>query len=141
MNITQLKQNNSQIKNFENKEWKFSDIEHYGKDNKYFKKSYKFAAQDDNENIVGIIEVIIEPNVALLEAILVDHQLKRQGIGKKLIEYAEMFAKQQKCSKIYLETNEGWGAEEFYKKMGYEITGKHKNHVYGQTGLIFTKFF
>ena len=141
MNITQPQENNTQIKNFENKEWQFADIEHYGRDHKYFRKTYKFIAKDDNQKIIGIIELTIEPNIALLESILVNHKLKRQGIGKKLLEYAEQFAMQQKCSKIFLETNEGWGAEKFYKKMGYEITGKHNNHVYGQTTLIFTKLF
>lgn len=141
MNITQLQKNSAQIKKFENKEWQFADIEHYGKNHKYFKKTYKFVAQDNNKKVIGIAELTIEPNIALLESILVDHQLKRQGVGKKLLRYVEQFAIQQKCSKIFLETNESWGAEKFYKKMGYKVTGKHDSHVYGQTTLIFTKFF
>ncbi|MDQ3008832.1 MAG: GNAT family N-acetyltransferase [bacterium] len=85
MNITQLQKNNTQIKDFEKKEWQFADNEHYGENHKYFRKTYKFVAQDNNKNILGFIELVIEPNIAFIEGLLVDHELKRQGIGKKTI--------------------------------------------------------
>lgn len=139
MNIQEVKEVTESIKKFEEDGWYEADLEHYGCAKPYSKKKYKFASYD-NEDVVGILDLVIEGNVANIENLLVNKVNRGRGIGKSLTQFAESFAKEKKCTKIWLYTEEGWEAEKFYKKVGYKITGKHKNHYLGNTELIFTKF-
>jgi len=141
MNITvkTVSKRSSLIRKFEEEEWLQADIEHYGQARPFIKKHYKFVAYK-GKTVVGILDLSIEANVAYIENLLVSSALRNQGVGKKLATEAESFAKIQKCSKIWLDTEEGWEAEKFYRKIGYQITGTHENHYLGKRGLIFTKF-
>ena len=58
-----LQKKDIELKDFENREWQFSDIEHYGENHEYFRKTYKFVMKDDNKKVIGMIELIIEPNI------------------------------------------------------------------------------
>ncbi|HAO52180.1 TPA: hypothetical protein DCQ85_01800 [Candidatus Magasanikbacteria bacterium] len=140
MNIQKVKKVSPKLKKFQDEEWLISDIEHYGKARNFEKKSYKFMAKDKNE-ILGVLDLVIEANVAFLEGLVVNHNHRAKGIGKNLLLFAENFAKENKCTKIWTETDEDWEAAKFYKKMGYEICGVHEKHYLGRKGLILTKFF
>lgn len=77
-----------------------------------------------------------------IERIYVDKDFKRQGIGKKLIQYAETIAKIYGKPKAWLgvwEHNDN--ALAFYKSMGYKQVGHHTFTVGTdpQTDLIFEK--
>ncbi len=140
-NTENVNQTTDKIQAFEKQQWHLADIEHYGGPVDLRKKHYKFFTETDSGDITGILDLMIEGNVACIENLLVGSEYRKMGIGKNLVETAEEFAKEQKASKIWLETNEGWGAEQFYKKLAYQITGVHEKHIMQQTGLIFTKFF
>ena len=140
MDIKRVKANSDKIKAFEEIEWSLADIEHYGKAIDMAKKKYKFVSENDAGEITGTLDLMIEANIAFLESLLVGSKFRRMGIGKKLLEQAEELAKEKKCTKIWLETNEGWESVEFYKKNGYRVTGEHEKHIMNQKTLIFTKF-
>ena len=57
--------------------------------------------------------------------IVVDAEVRRQGIGRMLVDYAEDFARQQDCIGTWLVS--GFKRQEeahrFYQDLGYEITG------------------
>ncbi len=106
----------------------------------FFQKKYKFIAENTSWEIIWTLELMIEVNLAFIEWLLVSSKHRRKGIGKELIQIAENHAKNHNCTKIYLETNEGWEAEKFYKKIWYKITGIHEKHILNQKTLIFTKF-
>ncbi|MDQ7009587.1 MAG: GNAT family N-acetyltransferase [Candidatus Gracilibacteria bacterium] len=142
INIELVKINNKVINDFEGKEWIIADIEHYGKaDINFEKKKYQFIAKNDLGEIMGVLNLVIEVNLAFIDSLLVGHKYRRMGVGKKLLTKAENIAKENNCSKIYLETNKGWKAVKFYEKYNYKITGIHEKHILGQDTLIFTKFF
>jgi len=128
------------IKEFEKIKWAVADQEHYGKPVDFTKNKYKFVAKNEDGEITGILDLMTEANLAFVEGLLIGSKFRKQGIGSKLMKQAEDFAKKNKCTKVYLETNEDWEAVEFYKKLGYEVTGKHEDHALGQRSLIFTKF-
>ncbi len=133
--------NSKKIEDFEKKEWIISDLEHYGRsDIDFTKKKYKFISENKSSEILWTLELSIEINLAFIESLLVSSKHRKSWIGKSLIEKAESFAKEKGCSKIYLETNEWWWAEEFYKKVWYKITWRHEKHILNQNTLIFTKF-
>ena len=141
INIKLSNKPSNEIDEFEKNEWVISDLEHYWNTNIDFtKRKYKFIAKDKLGEIVWILELSIEVNLCFIEALLVSSKNRKIWIGKLLIKKAEGYAKQKNCSKIYLETNEGWWAEEFYKKVWYKITWKHEKHILNQNTLIFTKF-
>lgn len=110
------------------------------KDIDFTKRKCKFIARDSLWKIIGTLEVMIEVNLAFIEWLLVSSKHRKIGIGKKLVEKAEKYSKDNNCTKIYLETNEGWWAENFYKKIWYKITAIHENHILNQKVLIFTKY-
>ena len=60
-------------------------------------------------------EVLVAPDLQYDET-----TRKGQGIGRKLMADAEIYARNNKCSKITLSTSTGVGAYEFYRKLGYE---------------------
>lgn len=131
----------SRIKNFEKAEWEIADLEHYGRAVDFTKKRYKFVAENESKEIMGTLDLITEANIAFIDGLLVGSKFRKMGIGRQLLKRAENFAKENQCTKVWLETNDGWGAVEFYKKSGYKQTGVHENHAMGQRSLIFTKFF
>jgi len=138
--ITNSSENKKIIDAFEKKEWQLADLEHYGKLVDFTKKKYKFVAKTDSGKIIGTLDLTIELNLAYVKSLLVGFKFRKIGVGKQLIETAENFAKDKKCTKVWLETNKGWAAEKFYKKVGYKVTGIHKNHILNQKTLILTKF-
>lgn len=137
--VKQAKKNSSPLKSFESKELQLSDIAHYGRTNPYERNLYKFVAYLDKK-IVGILDLKIEANVAYIDNLLTGVEHRGKGIGKQLVLRAEEFAKTEKCTKIWLDTDEEWEAAKFYKKIGYQVTGTHENHYFGKRALIFTKF-
>ena len=140
MTIKQVKRISKEIKDFEKEEWHKADIEHYGRDRPYSKKIYKFVSKCSEGNITGILDFVVEANVGYIENLLVGEEYREQGVGKSLVLFVEKFAKEEGCTKIWLDTEEGWGAVDFYKRMGYKITGTHEDHHLGNRELIFTKF-
>lgn len=128
-----------ELDEFESAQYYLADLEHYGKA-LGTKVEHRFISTDSNNKIVGTLVLILQNNVAYIDTLLVHNEKRGEGIGRQLVEEAESFSKKEGCTKIWLDTVQGWGAEAFYKKLGYEITGKHEKHIFGYTELIFTKF-
>jgi len=138
--ITTAKKNTAKIKEFEEKQWKLANIERYGKVKIARKKAYRLVSSDKNGDIVGMADLLIDNNIAHLDSLIVSAKHRREGVGRDLVLAVEKIARKHKCTKIAFETEENWVAPKFYKKMHYKIIGKHKNHYFGTTCLIFTKY-
>ena len=62
---------------------------------------------------------------AVLENIIIDADFQRQGVGKSLMDYLEVFCREKDCSKIMLLSSvERRGAHDFFAAMGYDPDGK-----------------
>ena len=78
--------------------------------------------------LVGTIDVIISSNLtrdvaphALIENIVVRPELRRQGIGRALVEAAFRFAEQHRCYKVQLvSANQRDAAHHLYRTMGFD---------------------
>lgn len=97
-----------------------------------------FVAEVDNV-IVGLVAVyvthrfIVHGKRCTVEALVVDELCRGHGVGRKLMETVELFAKKSGCSLIDLVTGiQRTDAHLFYKKMGFRNGGPHKK-------LYFTK--
>lgn len=90
----------------------------------YFKKGDMFwIAVDENNRVIGSVGCnITEDNTAVLHRLYVKYNLKRQGIGTKLLCVAEKFAKDRQCKAVQLHLGEKetyFESRFFYLKHGY----------------------
>lgn len=86
---------------------------------------------EEHQKVVGLLGFRIRENIeensrfGEISLIAVDHNSRKHGIGKHLMEYAEKLAEKSNCIGTWLVS--GFGREEqahsFYKALGYETTG------------------
>lgn len=92
--------------------------------NFYFKIGTIFVAIED-KTIVGIVVFKVEQwwegPVILIEDLAVKEALKKQGIGKNLIDKVEDYAKEIKAKTVSFTTHQKSSATKFYIKQGYKI--------------------
>lgn len=87
---------------------------------------------DDSGEIIATTLVCLCQDVmfdsqpfALVENVVVSADYKREGIGKSMMDYIEVFCLEQDCSKIMLQTSsENRDARDFYTAMGYDSHAK-----------------
>ena len=92
----------------------------------YFNKGDMFwIALDDNDRVIGSVGCNLLPNgEAVLHRLYIKHDLKRQGIGTKLLNAAENFARKngRKVMKVHLGDKVTYfESRSFYPKHGYEF--------------------
>ena len=138
--ISELLSGDKDVQSFKEKEWQIADLEHYGRDVDLQRRDYEFCARSEDGDVLGVVEMNVQGDLANITTLLVNSQKRKMGVGRALMEKAEKLAVGKGCKKIWLETNEGWGAEYFYAKLGYEIEAKLERHIFNQNSLIFVKF-
>lgn len=91
-------------------------------------ENHKVFVIEFREKIVGSITVFIENKlihnfgkVAHIEDLVVDTRFRGHKLGKKLVEQATIYAKEQSCYKILLDCKEE--LIPFYNKCGFENKG------------------
>lgn len=80
------------------------------------------------DQVIGVLALIISDStykqklVARVDAIVVDKNFQGHGIGKKLLENAESYAKKIGCQEVVLSSSyKRKEAHKFYKRLGYKI--------------------
>src|SRR5699024_299675 len=98
---------------------------------------YNTQIAEKNEVIVGMIVMMLDfhyeknENYVRIVALVVDSEYRKQGIGERLIEKAEEWAKEQGANKIVLNSgnrSERDDAHHFYTRQGFvgSATGFYK---------------
>lgn len=90
-----------------------------------------FIAVDDTR-IVSTCNVTLVPNLtrngksfAIIENVITDNDYRRQGIGKKVIENAIQYAKENNCYKIVLLSSaKRTKSHKFYESIGFNGNSK-----------------
>ncbi len=84
-----------------------------------------------DSSIVGVLAFHITPlfhvvgNLGRIVALVVTSKTRRQGVGARLVAFAENFAQSKDCSRIELTSGEyRLEAHQFYEKLDYKIEGK-----------------
>jgi GNAT superfamily N-acetyltransferase len=87
----------------------------------------QFVVAEDESRIVGWLHALVveyvesQPFVAI-GGLVVDKSARRQGIGRLLVEYAEKWAREQRCSVVRLWSSAGrTEAHRFYEDLGYAV--------------------
>lgn len=140
MKVRVIKRDTKAIKKFEEKEWKVSNLEHFGRNVNWEKEECKIVATNTQNKIVGTLGLKIRAKVAYIKTLLVAKNARRQGTGRNLVLKAENISKKSGAHKIYLESGDNWEAVKFYESLGYKKTNTFKKHYFGQDFIIFTKF-
>jgi GNAT superfamily N-acetyltransferase len=97
--------------------------------NKY---NIKYYIAKDNGKIIGSCYICIIPNltrggksIGFIENVITDKAYRRRGIGKKIIEKAVEYAKEQNCYKVILQSgNKRTDAHKFYESIGFDGESK-----------------
>jgi GNAT superfamily N-acetyltransferase len=85
-----------------------------------------FVAESDG-NILGwvhahIYKLLVDDPETEIGGLVVDESMRGYGVGEKLMQAAEDWAREQGCVSVYLRSNIiRTGAHEFYKRIGYII--------------------
>lgn len=90
--------------------------------------------------LVGIAKFAHEGGVLWLEELLVFESYRGQGVGTKLLQHIFDYAKEHRCHKITLETDERLEAVELYKKVGFEVEVVLKNHYAKKDAILMSTY-
>jgi GNAT superfamily N-acetyltransferase len=87
-----------------------------------------FVVRDDAGLICGTVQLVLAsmPNGrhrAEISKMLVHSRMRRQGIAQSLMLHAEAIARAERRTLIVLDTCTGYGAEQMYRKLGYQECG------------------
>lgn len=134
--------------NFAEKELEHFLIDYFGKTNskecikalKVKERKVFFVAKEGRET-VGVISISIGHKVARIGSFVVAKNCRQTGVGAKLLEKCEGFARKNKCEKIWLFALPTTKAFGFYKKRGYVEEGRIRKHFGGKDLSLMSKFF
>jgi len=88
----------------------------------------------DGDTIVGLIETEHRPDHLWIENVAVHPDRQGQGLGKKLLKWAEKRAEVAGTGELRLLTNEAFEANiKLYNKVGYRIDRTEPFHLGGTT--------
>ncbi len=86
----------------------------------------------DNAKVVSTCNITLVPNLtrngksfAIIENVITDNDYRRQGIGKKVIENAVQYAKENNCYKVVLLSSaKRTASHKFYESIGFNGNSK-----------------
>jgi predicted GNAT family N-acyltransferase len=92
--------------------------------------SFHLAYFDEKQAVIGCLVLKpISKNEIKMRQVAVSSQIQKQGIGKKMVDFAEKWSKEQGFQYITLHARES--AVPFYQKLNYEIEG----NLFEEVGL------
>ena len=89
-------------------------------------------AKDENGKVLGGIRAIGFWNYCILELLWLSVETRGKGLGNKLMDAAENFAKEKGYQYIRAETL-SFQAKPFYEKRGYKVFGELPDYPKGHT--------
>jgi GNAT superfamily N-acetyltransferase len=100
--------------------------------NRVEKQGIGYFIATDGDKIVSSLYLAVIPNltrsgrsIGFIENVITDEEYRRQGLGKKLIEMAIAYAKENNCYKVLLQSAmKRKGAHTFYESCGFDGNSK-----------------
>jgi ribosomal protein S18 acetylase RimI-like enzyme len=82
-----------------------------------------FLVAEDGGGLIGAVEVRVDGDAGYFGMLAVDSTVRRAGIGRALVEAAEMHCRNAGCSVMTMSTGENrTELIPYYRKMGYRVT-------------------
>jgi ribosomal protein S18 acetylase RimI-like enzyme len=85
---------------------------------------FGYLAHDSSGALIAGVTGVLMYGVLYIKLLWVIETARGKGLGRKLLEEAESFAKENNCRYITVDTFD-WQAKSFYEKMNYKI-----EHIY-----------
>lgn len=139
LTVKKAKQISGSDLDFQKSNWQIADIAHFGKKADWKKASLVLKAFV-GPKLVGILELTTNSGVMMIDSLIVDMSMARQGIGRALMSKAIEYARANQVHKITLETGSLWPAVEFYRQLGFAEVFTLKNH-YLQLDYVFMELY
>ena len=98
----------------------------------------KLVLKNDEEEIVAGLNGAVRWNWLDVDILWVSDNYRGQGLGRRLLEEAELFARAKECTFIKLNTF-SFQAPEIYKKFGYEVIAIIDNAPIGYKHYFYKK--
>jgi GNAT superfamily N-acetyltransferase len=112
-------------------EWNFRVVWH--------EQRHELAALDD-ATIVGVLGLRIAASLAHVDSLIVEPDRRRTGLGRRLLERAEILANYYNCHKVTLEAPAGYPAAAFFEACGYKIEAVLPQHTWKLDVAVMRKF-
>jgi len=94
------------------------------------------SLDDDIGDVVAGIAARTTHDTLYIELLWVSHPLRKQGLGRRLVEMAEEIAVKRGCSRVRVCCTD---VVTFYEGLGYNVTGKLQQFPAGNTRYWLTK--
>jgi GNAT superfamily N-acetyltransferase len=108
----------------------------HGQTIRYDARRFDLALRDAEGRLLAGIAGLMSWGWLFIEAAWVDAALRGQGVGRRLMERAEAYARDNGCHDAWLDT---FQAERFYLALGYERFGALPNYPAGQQRAFLRK--
>ena len=112
-------------------QWNFRVIWH--------EQRHEFAATIDGD-VVGVLALRIAASLAHVDTLIVAADRRRAGIGRSLVERAEIVANYYNCHKVTLEVPAESTARTFFEACGYKTEAILPQHTWKLDVAIMRKF-
>ncbi|MDI2588727.1 GNAT family N-acetyltransferase [Psychrobacillus sp. NEAU-3TGS] len=102
------------------------NLKHFPEDLRGRYKEINLFVRDENDHVCGGLIGEICWNWLEIQILMVNEDLRKSGLGTKLLLEAEQVARDNQCDFIKLDTL-SFQALDFYQKHGYEVYGSINN--------------
>ncbi|MCW8418685.1 GNAT family N-acetyltransferase [Fluoribacter dumoffii] len=105
---------------------------------KYEAKPFVIYAKNDESEVFGGIKGDLFGSMCRVFTVWIHERYRGKGLGRRLFEKLDVFAKENHCNMIQLDTAE-FQAKGFYEKMGYQVVATLPENFMGYTSYILRK--
>ncbi len=92
------------------------------------------------DDVVGVLGLRIAASLAHVDSLIVDPARRRSGIGRRLLDRAEILANYYNCHKMTLEAPADLPARAFFEACGYKVEAILPQHTWKLDVAVMRKF-
>jgi ribosomal protein S18 acetylase RimI-like enzyme len=100
---------------------------------------FAFFIRDKDRNIIAGCNAFVVFGVIYLDQLWIRTDLRRQGLGTRLMESVHEYGKNIGCTMVTLTTMDFQGAVKFYEKLGYIIDFKRQGYARNSSCIFLKK--
>ena len=104
----------------------------------YKKEHVKWLAFDERRDLKGVLTAETLWDWMYIDEVWVSPEARGQGLGRRLMQLAEEFARSQDLQGLWLWT-QSWQAEGFYRQLGFSEFTRFDNFPVGHARIGFRK--